>query len=472
MIRLLLGSLALVFLLVRCGTSSDATTNSFSIAAPAIAITSPTATTATRGTSVFNLFRAGETDKPTELKPLGEMKADAKADFLLPPDTVIAKFGGFDDIKAYRSPCFGPSWTDNASGSVARPSQDLGIVWPTRDNVSTEACAAAQMNSLIAGKPHLFNKVRTLVTGLLAKANAEGKALPEIGASIEVTMPTVTDFTFTVAKLSRLANDADGNTVYKTEIGGTIGAKTFSVTLYHTPTNADNTEFKGLFQATMPYTNGSGGAYRALSVVYSQTATDLKFVLDAAANRNTTDTDFFDATTGRVAFTKADAGEDLNKMIATFDTATGASTVHFAWQAGGLDVASRDYAVTTTGVAETSTGVAYFGFGSPLKGGTPLTDSTSTMWATKMICDWRNNPGTPLNAKVQKQTMTVTGGVFVPTVSNINFAPHTSCNNASWNVTVADAPFLVRTGIDTTTNNLVAPGVEVAAVTAPTYTKP
>lgn len=492
-----------------CGTAAtDAITaavNTLSLSMPSLVVTSPTAT---RSTTTAMLRKkndsflaklqlpfahylipslvAGETeDALAKVKPYGEMVTELKAQVNEgTPASVGAKIGSLE-TKSMSAACYGPSWKDDAGGgsAIERPSGDLGMVYATVSDTDGTACAAGQLNSLIAGAPQFANKLITMQATLVVALKTAGKELPAVGASADglASMPTITGLTLTEAKLSRLADRTDGKKVYKTSLKFTKSGKSGSAKIYHTPTNDDNSNFTGLIQAVLPHTatmSGSG-TNRGMSVIYSQTDGVLTYALDTAANRDINSTDFFSTTTGRVDYSKTAFGEDGNRIIATFNSKTNAVTMHYAWQAGSQDGAVRAFAIDVAAGTEGSlSGVAYAGFGA---GMSSLTDDVSTIWASKMYCNWLNqlSNGTSV-AKVQGQTFAQDATKkFIPVSSKINFAPTNTCatsGNANFTVTASGMgstpTFLVGSRAGTNDLTTVSALGTIPAVTVPTYTLP
>ncbi len=453
--------------LVGCGGSSDAISSLMA----SLAITSPAAS------SVTTLY--GTQAEDNGIKPIDEMIEDLKDNLQnSDPNTMAQKVGSFIRNETQVG-CYGPVWTDNATGSnVNRPSGDTGMVYDTASNVDTRPCAVAKSNQLVEDKGGLVNNIINLqATAILA---ANGDEPTDVGQEKDVlaSMPTIPGLTLTAVKLKRLADDADGNKVYKTHFDFSENSKTGSIDVYHTPLNSDNTSFKGLIQAVLPHTATMSGAgtKRGLSVVYSQVDSVVTFVFETGANRTTDSSDFF-GTSGRMDYAKSAFGEDAHKMIASFNLNTKAGTMHYAWQAGSGDGAVRTFAVN---VAEESagaqTGLAYFGFGAAVGS---IGDTTSTMWATNMRCNWLNGVSSSVQtAKLQAQTFSrTTTADWTVSTSKIDYAPTDNCTKSgSYNVTDYNSQtptFLIGT-FTRNTHELVDAGSEgaIPAVTVPTYTLP
>jgi hypothetical protein len=487
-----------LFLAVRCGSSDPAaTTNPFSVVAPSLGVSSPTSTGSATVASLkrnngvvtaamslpfirtlVGLFLSNEkkslaaedTERPTDFKRPDQMAVENESDFKQSPDVVAAKIGNLGIINKFRAQCFGFGYSLNlnnagtATGSTrAVLGGDAGILYSTASDTDTRPCSVAEVDALIASQPGVFNKVFKMIIAMLAKANAEGETLPAIGETVTVTMPTVTSATFTKATLERLADGTDGFAVYKIVIQGTIGGKTLDVLLLHSPHDATNTNYAGFGRAVLPYTSTfGGGEARGLSIVYSVESGVNTLMVDSCANRATTSTDFFNSTTGRVDFSKGACGEEIHKMISTYDKSTHAGTLHYAWQAGGTDGAARIFEATTDG----TNGRAFVGFGAAIAS---ITDSTSTPWGTKFHCNWTNGTAmSPSVTKVQKQTFSLssTTGEYTVAVDNIAYHASDSCDS-SVSYTVSSAPTFFGTSKSASTNVLVnASTNDIPSITA------
>lgn len=486
----------IVLVLARCGSDSSTASNALSKAMGAIAVTSPAASSSSSSASLFGVKKtvtafmqfagfhllmkmmglseaADETSAPTTVKPLSEMKSDIQNATTADPATTAAALGNPVEKKSFVAPCYGPSWKDDAfQSNYDRPSGDLGIVYATASNTDTRACAAAQVDALIAGAPSFFNNFIKMQAVMLAAANKSSKSLPAEGQTEDLTtlMPSITGLTVTNADLKRV-DTTDDTEMYKTIFDFTSSSKSGNVTIFHKPKNADNTNFEGLAYATVPHFSGMGtGDKRFMSMVYSQADGVLKISAKIMANRNTNSTDAF--TTGyEVDFSKSTSDrEDFHWILAEFNSSNGAGTLHYAWQAGAEGV-TRTFAFTVPSGGETAT--AFAGFG-PGMGSSGLVAS-ATPWTQKFHCNWKNGVANSASIQyVQKQTMTKSSGKFLPSASNIAFAPTDSCNrNSTWVVSGASASFLNGTK-QAVTNDLVTPPTssDIPAVAAPTFTIP
>lgn len=459
---------------VGCG-SSESSTTTLSIG-PTAGITAPTTVGSSRQVEAFTSIASN-----LEFNPRFDLQGDstgcgsgvdldtqltqitdaAKAANLTATETALANFS---TVSTYRAACYGPTWTDNATGSsVNRPSGDLGIVYATASSTDTTACVACQVEALLSSGPDLGNRLVKVVAYAGALLSHNSVSLPAAGATVDLLdatvlttrRPTISGITFSVFKLSRLT-DRDGHAIYKLVLTFTDSAsKSGSLTVYHEAIAADNSEFKGLVTGTLPHTptmGGSGNA-RGVSFVYHLQSSIYKFQYKTAANRETATTDFFN-TSSIVDFSKRAAfGEDGHYILGYFDKTNNNGVLHYAWQAGASDGSVRAFSVNVAaGTKGSRTGTGYFGFGAAMSS----VAASGAPWMTKMHCNWLNGLSSgPSITKAQKQSMTEGTTGFTASSSSINFAPTNDCNAASWTVSGATDSFL-NGSKSTTANDLVA----------------
>jgi hypothetical protein len=404
-----------------CGGSNDSGSLSSTIAS--FVVTSPTATRTSNAVSAFlrNGSFSAALEGQADVKPMGEMVNDLKADISGgDPKTIANKIGAMSANYAPPS-CYGPAWTDDkitAGGNPGRPTGDLGMVTANASPTDTTACAAAQLNALIGGAPQFANKIIKLQATIVASLKGAGKEAPGVGDSENALshLPTIPGLTVSEAKIERLADRSDGKAVFKTSVQFTDGSqKSGSVTIWHTPLNDENTDFTGLIQAILPHT-----------AIYRQSGPELTYIVETAANRATNSTDFFDSSTGRINFSSSAFGEDGHRILAKFNTSTNAVTMHYAWQAGELDRATRAFALDIpAGTEGELAGTAYFGYGSKIQ----LIGEATGPAMNKMYCNWLDfaKSSQPV---IQKQTFEQgLASKFLPTGDDhISFAPTESCN--------------------------------------------
>ncbi len=490
--KIVLSILTTLFVLAGCGSSSSST--SLTEAMGLVGITSPTGRSSSSSISKklafnpidamvglvndvqpkakkgFSLYGSPTCGDASDMATLLTELATAQTQ-----DTALtaAEVESFSTELSCRAACYGPGWTDNATGSsVNRPTGDLGLVYATKSATDTEACVSAEIGALVQSGPGLINRYLKVQAMFLKELSEQGVALPAVGGQVDLisylnvaSNTAITGITFNTATIDRL-DDVGGFEMYKTAFtftrtDSTGNGETGSVTIYHHQLATDNTSFEGLVQATVPHQESMGGTFRkrGISFVYKKDGDVYTSSFRTAANRSTTSSDFF-GTNGLVDYSKAAFGEDghyilLQQNLNTTGTNANRASIHYAWQAGQGDGATRTFAASIpTGTAGALTGTGYFGFGANISNNTNIV-STNAPWMSKMHCNWLNALSSgPSVTKVQKQTMTQTSGVFLATTSLINFAPTNDCNAASWTVSGADASFL-NGAKSTTTNDLV-----------------
>jgi hypothetical protein len=481
-----LGLMSIVFH-AGCGSDSETTTaaNALAKAMPAVALTSPTASTATtlsfnqNKRSWFTVLQksigirtatAAATATPTQGTMSQQLASNQNT-----LNQSAATVGATVSLTAPNPlpiSCYGPSLTYAGS---ALPSGDLGLFSATEPpTTGTTACAAAQLNYLtLLMDP--FNQIVKSIGTMLSAANAAGTSLPAIGASIDVTasMPTLGTNTVTSAVLSRLSNDASGNPVYKSVIAVTVSGSTATISVQHSPASDDNSKYSGNIQGILPYTDTSSVANlnRAISMNYSNDGTNLTFLAQMAANRTTASTDFF--TSGMIDFTKSAFGEQGYMMLAKFNIKTNEATVRFAWQAGSGDGAIRAFEVQTVADANgLLSGYGYFGYGVTLSALSPSTAE----WITKFYPQWKDGGGSggPVisGSRFQGQTFaqSTVGGAFASTGFRGAFAP-TSTGLAT-NATITGNTYFNTTTYTVSSLDFVTSGGlgVIGTVTPPTFT--
>ncbi len=425
-------------------SSSSATANVFSAAVPAsFAVTSITeqqSTTSSSTRAPGDDFGA-EDFKAKKKKMEDSLKATTPADCF----KAIPKFFRQNQDQV---DCYGPqiAFTSHSQiNGTQMPGGDTGI-WQATSGTNGEACSAAKVNSLIS---YISNKVdfalgTAAAMACIAKIN--NQALPSASGS-KVTLTTLftagagrEKFTVTEAAISRLA-DSGGKPQFETVFKGSRenplrGGQTFTTTMdiliRQLPASAtDTTTYKGLIQIVTDdkAPNSSDTRKRAISVVYEKTATTLSYSVTAAIYpTTTTNAQMFSSTTGELNKASANAGgtwdRDYNSMVTQVDN-DGFGKMAYGWQAGPGDGYLRTFNAETT---TSNTGTAYFGFA----------ENSGNLGSYNlkpggMFCNWVGTSARSarFQTKLQKQTLTLTSGVWKPAVNNINYAPTDNCNHAS-----------------------------------------
>ena len=411
----------------------------------------------------------------------------ATSDFTL-AQTELANF--VTDLATYRAACYGPGWTDNATGgSVNRPTGDLGMVATDLSATDTTACSAGQLTALLAGYPSFANDVlmfKGLLTAALLGAGSDINAMA-VGESFNGTsvLPTITGFTPSAASISRYADTAEGYKVFYMTVTGIDGSgKDFDAYVYHVAETTDESAYSGVIKAVFPYTpTGGGGTNLGLSMVYNKlTDGTINYELRTAGNR-TTDSEAFFNSAGVLDFSSAAFGEDGNIIRASMNSNTNKAVMHYAWQAGSSDGATRVFAISIpAGSAGALTGTAYAGYGAAV-GSLAASPGDASIWATKFHCNWLNALGAgPSVSRVQKQSIAQDStGKFVNSgTAQINFAPTNDCTKAgTWAISASNPSTYdnsARTAVATTDADFLttytANDIPAVTVTNPFTTLP
>lgn len=402
-----------------------------------------------------------------------------------------------------RPACYGPTVTfanhADSGGQQVQPSgtlpgSDTGF-WNLSEG--TEACAAAQMNYLIAAVSTRVDTMINMFNNMACVGKKNNIELPAIGATADLKAAlgeksTMTGVTVNVATIERLADDADGNPVYKSTVSVTIGTSTGTAILKHIKTG-DGT-YKGKLSMTMtnetevamggpeaaegaPPPEGQGqpqgqnfsnctgsaaGSVHAAVVSYvKSSAASVVYEMNFAefcgadatpldANNNIVRTDIFDESTNLTGW-----GNDWNYGLFNLNPSNGTGTVAYAWQAGKGDGRTRVMNATVTeDAAGAGSGVAYYGYG-------PSVNGSETLGTIEgFICNWAGPNGAISNgvgdaarahsaliastpakevSKAQKQILTRAAGgtVYTTTASDskIAYAPSNSCDKGQANST-------------------------------------
>ncbi|MBI4236828.1 MAG: hypothetical protein HY696_00245 [Deltaproteobacteria bacterium] len=364
-----------------------------------------------------------------------------------------------------RSPsCYGPRITyaghadatnnpaDSPNGDL--PPGDLGI-WNETQGDAGEACAAAQVNYLIARVASEVDRAINLFGSMACAGRLAGLELPAIGdAAVDMKQAmadriTVPGLTINSATLERQSDDASGNPVYRSTVASTVtgldnSTREVTVTLLHVPTNDDNTTYQGRLAVLVHLANGRGGipgncsesgltgTTIATVIDYSKSSeTSLQYALSfgefcgAATNPLSADLTI-DASDKLERASNPDGwGNDWNYGLFQLNPSSTTGSVAYAWQAGARDGFTRVLNVGVTANSDNSaSGNAYFGFG-------PDAAADGVGSITGFYCNWAG----PNNQRIyqslaQRQVLsrTATGTVFTASSSNITYAPANSCD--------------------------------------------
>lgn len=462
-----------------CGSSSATNTGnadgSTAKAFPAgLAITSPTETDAADATSLVKTLgvkQASAYDAATATID-GILAATSLA------DCVSEIFGDLTLNIDQNAACYGPpvdyqNHPDGVGGNDPLPGGDVGL-WTDNEEDSTEACAAAQLNSRMEGVASQTNTaLETLASMICTINNTSGLSLPAAGSSLTLTAEMNTMLaasslnpvpTINAATLTASSNDVETTDyTYAINITYTLAdpanpAATLDVTIQtnmtHRPLDAAGETFRGEFSYYFNSEDSLGncsrdfGAFNTTnitqlgSVTYEKnSATNLSFnsrYTQACNNNNTAPLvdGILDpsekATTNMMGGTPNTAGWAANFtiMAADFDPADNSGDYMFQWQAGVNDGTARTFNVHLEDEDSDSlmNGSAFFGYGDD------IAESDGSILG--IYCNWAGPGGGVGNETekrqdlAQKQTMeeSATAENFEVVTSLITYAPTLSCN--------------------------------------------
>ena len=432
--------LAAAGIAVNCGKKSSddssASASSFALVVPgSLAIASPTAAQTT--TSLRLVDEAPKDFKGRQEAMAARLSCDDAA-------TCARKFVA--PTMPVNPSCYGPQidYRHHPDGSDVSPFQlpsgDLGI-WTSAESDGT-ACVAAKMNSQIesiAGYAQLALDMTTMVMGA---ANLAGASLPAAaGDFVDLKDAVISKLagqdlgaTITTAKLSRAA-DNEGHRAYDTSIsitpsGSLAGNVTgMSISVRHVALDDTNATYKGKIWILI--TSNGADAGQAISVLYSKSSeTDLKYEMRSRLAKDSADAtaaNMFDSV-NNVNYPGTNMAKGYNWAIVDLDPTTATGTVAYLWVAGSKLENTRSFFAKTEASGSAVNGTGYFGFGDELQNFT--TANYKTKWIDRMICNWAG-PGNQHTGitKLQKQTMTMTGGKFVVGTDNITYTPSNDCSN-------------------------------------------
>lgn len=432
--------LAAAGIAVNCGKKSSgdssSSTSAFALVVPgSLAIASPTAAQTTTALRLVD-------DAPQDFKG----REEAMAARLSCDDAATCARKFVAPTMPVNPSCYGPQidYRHHPDGSDVSPYQlpsgDLGI-WTSAESDGT-ACVAAKMNSQIesiAGYAQLALDMTTMVMGA---ANLAGASLPAAaGDSVDLKDAVISKLagqdlgaTITGATLSRAA-DNDGHAAYDSSIsitpsGSLAGNVTgMSISVRHVALDDTNATYKGKIWILI--TSSGADAGQAISVLYSKSSeTALKYEMRSRLAKDSADAtaaNMFDSL-NNVNYPGTNMAKGYNWAIVDLDPTTATGTVAYLWVAGSKLENTRSFFAKTEASGSAVTGTGYFGFGDELQNFT--TANYKTKWIDRMICNWAG-PGNQHTGitKLQKQTMTMTGGKFVVGTDNITYTPSNDCSN-------------------------------------------
>lgn len=510
---------ALVSLLGGCGTSAtrgssggDSTSNNeLATAYPAdLAVTSPTASSSSSSALRSALVVSSGKSETTFTPQNFEAKKEDLQDLINfdDQDTFEEVLGGLENkINIFLQPaeaaCYGPSLyyvnhPDASAGEIDAnnddgpndddgqlPGMDLGI-WSATESATGEACCVAQMNNIVANFEALVNAAAETIAAGLGAASLDDTLdqLPDAGESLDLAAKANSVLTennvpveFDSAVLSRDTEDSsDGDPVFVTDTDTTLslpeGTATMEATLTHIPMGEETSALKSqttisnetycgtLVQAVnitvadaqeLGNCVGSDGLTRCALIDYCKTAsTSITYHLRTAEfcgqNKDCGTVDPADKVSG----SNPDGwGNGFYYTVCQINPEDGTGSCAQAWQAGMGDGNTR---VLNVVVNADDTGRCYVGFG-------PDVAAASGVGSIdRMICNWAG-PGsshTGVSLAQRQEFDRNDDGIFVPTSSNILYAPTNSCNKSAGNFAygLQSPPTDVPAG-NAVTNNLV-----------------
>ncbi len=335
---------------------------------------------------------------------------------------------------------------DPATGLYSLPPGDIGIASALMPGTG-EACSSAQLNQKVEG---IASQVNSLIYSLAAVhcvANSSGKSLPKVGAKLDLTKETTAAFannrtglSIVEAWISHVASTEAGKTVYETQIRGSSDSKSITISLKHEENDAKNLTYHGKLTYTISSPTdsdtsrcpqGDSGKMDATSITYQKVGESvLMLELKSAKYCNQHADPYVSAVDHTVDPAKKFSGDATNGWFSHFNyalfnlnTATDEGDFQFAWQADPSDLQSRSINVSIGKEGEALLGTTYVGFG-------PDVAELNPGQVTGMICNW----GGPAHDRTvrpfaQRQILRREPGalLFLPTESNIGYAPTNSC---------------------------------------------
>lgn len=499
--------------------SSTTTSSSSSDAVPTdVVIASPTASTSGSSSDVS----VGKGLKATALP--GDASSSSYSDKKAAREALEAGTGTCGFTPSLTMPsvvqCYGPQLTyanhpDGSPSSGTLPPFDTGF-WNLTEGASGQACAAAQVNSLIDAVSTRVDMMFNMFDMMVCVGKKAGLSLPAVGATTDYKTSmsangSVSGITVNTATIERLANSSAGNPVYKSTINITISvggmSRTGTAILKNEVTGTDasgKNNYKGKLSMTMSNPTAIGnncgsnapdsGSVMAGVVKYvKSSATSVKYEMNYAefcgttaspldSSNNISRTNVFSqtaTTSTNSGASKTGWGSNWNYGIFDLNPSNGTGSVAYAWQAGYNDQRTRVMDITVSQASDGSaSGTAWYGFGPDVNGSETLGSIDG------FICNWTGPNGAtsvPGNnrsqatlaalsppravSKSQKQKLTRANGATVYTTtaanSNITYAVDNSCDKVSNNATFtfqSSAGTMTNdvTGSGLVTNNLVA----------------
>jgi len=147
-----------VLIFQSCGKVSESTLSEFSKIMGLVAVTSPRATSSSKRSIKRGkvLFSGGAEN----LKPMKEMMQDMEQIRDQNKEEAAKMVGNpLEEKSTMHALCYGPKIKENSRPTdVDRPLGDLGLFYETASKDDKTACAASELNALVAGVPQYVNK--------------------------------------------------------------------------------------------------------------------------------------------------------------------------------------------------------------------------------------------------------------------------------------------------------------------------
>ncbi|MCB9094382.1 MAG: hypothetical protein H6621_04860 [Halobacteriovoraceae bacterium] len=364
--------------------------------------------------------------------------------------------------------CYGPqvnyaNHPDGVGGSGNLPTGDLGL-WEATEGATTEACAAAQINTLMTTTSKYIDAALMVEASSLCVLDSDSVAIPGVGStvtftesfedSIQADNPSATVSSATVTQ--------ESTGVYLFNITGTTdGVKAYTVNVKLKKTS--DTDYEGKIYGY--FTSMDKDAF---SASFTRDGSDLAVrMLAGSWLTSVDDTDIID-TNGDLKLDESWNG-NMNQAIINMNVDTQVGSISYGWQAGPGDDKIRVFNAYSAASGSTVTGCGFFGYGNEFV----ATYASNTNAIDGFICNWAG-PGNDhsmatTSNKAQKQCFTRNNstGVFeeVGAKTAITYAPTVSCDDTDgaftydWPTHSGDAATndLVNTTTDTDYSSYTAP---------------
>lgn len=413
--------LPIALLLQSCsGSSSSSSTGSSAITswddtfANGFAVASPLSTTSSK--KILNSTLTGDETVQEKVELLDSIATGTAVSGCSIQFPSLNGFSG-------NATCYGPAVNysnhpDGGGGSAQLPTGDLGLWEATQ---SGEACAAAQMNTLMSKVSVYIDTALMVQASMVCLLNensvgfsATADITDELQTSLQVSNPTSTVSSATVS---------NSGSVSTYEIAGTLdGVKGFDLTIKIK--KISDTNYQGKIYGYFTTANVD-----AFSASFVKNGNDLSVKLAAGSWLAASIDSIFN---GDGELNQDDSfNGNMNQALISMNNETGEGNISYAWQAGSGDDKTRVFNAYVTDTAGTLSGCGYFGYGDDFNENLSLNTNT----IEGFICNWAG-PGndhsmSTASGKTQKQCFTENAGVMEEVTAKraITYAPTVSCND-------------------------------------------